>query len=229
MKIGIIGAGNIGSALAHRFRAAGHDVAIANSRGPQTLTQLAKETGARAVPVEDAVRGNDIVVVAIPEGRVKDLPPKLFAGAPKELIVIDTGNYYPQQRDGRIDGIEEGLPESRWVEQEIGHPVVKAFNTIIAPSLLAEGKPAGAPGRIAVPVAADDARAKAVVMRLIDEIGFDPIDDGTIDESWRQQPGSPVYIKKFGADATRRALREARKTRDPAWRATSGSPSARAR
>jgi predicted dinucleotide-binding enzyme len=210
MKIGIIGAGHIGSALAHRFRAKGHDVAIANSRGPETLTQLVQETGAHAVTVEDAARGKDVVVVTIPEKAVPALPKNLFAGA-EHTVVVDTGNYYPEQRDGRIDGIENGLAESRWVEQQIGHPVVKAFNTMPAATLLADGKPAGTPGRLAIPAAADDARAKAVVMRLIDEIGFDPVDGGTLDESWRQQPGSPAYGTRLDADTTRRALQDARR------------------
>jgi predicted dinucleotide-binding enzyme len=210
MKIGIIGAGHIGSTLARRFRAEGHDVAIANSRGPESLEQLARETGAHAVTVEEAARGKDVVVVTIPEKAVPALPKHLFADA-EHTVVVDTGNYYPEQRDGRIESIEHGLPESRWVEQQIGHPVVKAFNTMVAASLLADGTPAGTPGRLAIPAAADDAQAKAVVMRLIDEIGFDPVDGGTIDESWRQQPGSQAYGRRLDADTTRRALQEARR------------------
>jgi len=224
MKIGIIGSGNIGGALTRRFRAVGHEVAVANSRGPASLTDLAQETGAHAVSVEEAARGNDVVVVTIPLKRVEDLRPGLFAEAPANVIVIDTGNYYPQQRDGRIDGIEAGSTESGWVEQRLGHSVVKAFNNIFAAHLLENGKPAGTPGRIALPVAGDDPNAKAIVMQLIDEIGFDALDAGTIDESWRQQPGSPVYVKDYDVEGTRRALREARKERSPEWRATPNSP-----
>ncbi len=139
-------------------------------------------------------------------------------------MVIDTCNYYPRQRDGRIDAIENGLPESRWVEQQLGRPVVKAFNNIYAQYLMELGKPAGTPGRIALPVAGDDPAAKKKVMQLVDELGFDPIDDGTLDESWRQQPGSPVYTKDFDAAGVRRALNEAKKERAPEWRATSSSP-----
>ncbi len=224
MKIGIIGSGNIGGALTRRFRAVGHEVAVANSRGPTSLTDLAQETGAHAVSVEEAARGNDVVVVTIPLKRVEDLRPGLFAEAPANVLVIDTGNYYPQQRDGRIDGIEAGSTESGWVEQRLGHSVVKAFNNIFAAHLLENGKPAGTPGRIALPVAGDDPNAKAIVMQLIDEIGFDALDAGTIDESWRQQPGSPVYVKDYDVEGTRRALREARKERAPEWRATPNSP-----
>lgn len=224
MKIGIIGSGNIGGALTRRFRAVGHEVAVANSRGPASLAEVARETGAHAVSVEEAASGNDVVVVAIPLKRVEDLPSGLFADAPANVVVIDTGNYYPQQRDGRIDGIEAGSTESGWVEQRLGHSVVKAFNTIIAQHLLESGEPAGTPGRIALPVAGDDPHAKTIVRDLINEIGFDAIDAGTVDESWRQQPGSPGYIKDFDADGARRALSEARKERAPEWRATPNSP-----
>ena len=224
MKIGIIGSGNIGGALTRRFRAVGHDVAVANSRGPASLSDLARETGASAVSVEQAARGRDVVVVTIPLKRVEDLPPGLFADAPANLIVIDTGNYYPQHRDGRIDGIEAGMTESGWVEQQIGHAVVKAFNSIYAAHLLENGKPAGTAGRIALAVAGDDPNAKRTVMRLIDEIGFDTVDAGTIAESWRQQPGSPGYCKDYDVDGVRRALGEARRERAPEWRATPMSP-----
>ncbi len=224
MKIGIIGAGNIGGALTRRFRAVGHDVAVANSRGPASLAELVKETGARAVSVDEAARGNDVVVVTIPLKRIEDLPSGLFADASANLVVIDTGNYYPQQRDGRIDGIEAGMTESGWVQQQLGHSVVKAFNTIYAQHLLENGKPAGTPGRIALSVAGDDRDAKATVMQLIDEIGFDTVDAGTIEESWRQQPGSPGYCKDFDLAGVRRALSESRKERASEWRSTPNSP-----
>src|SRR3569833_1311537 len=140
MKIGIIGAGHIGGTLTRRIRALGHDVAVANSRGPETLQSLAKETGAQAVDVHDAVRGKDLVVVTIPEKAVPKLPRDLFADVPAATVVVDTGNYYPQ-RDGRIAEIESGTTESRWVARQIGRPVVKAFNNIMAKHLLENGKP----------------------------------------------------------------------------------------
>jgi len=224
MNIGIIGSGNIGGALTRRFRAAGHDVAVANSRGSASLADFAAETGAHAIPVEDVARGNNVVVVAVPLKNIEDLPLGLFADAPAHLIVIDTSNYYPQHRDGRIGGIEAGETESRWVEQRLGRPVVKVFNSIIAQHLLEHGKPAGATGRIALAVAGDDADAKATVMRLVDEIGFDAVDAGTIEDSWRQQPGSPGYLKDYDAAGVRRALGEARRERAPEWRATPNSP-----
>src|SRR5689334_7563431 len=131
MNIGIIGAGHIGGTLVRRLTALGHEVAVANSRGPETLANLARDTGARAVTVEQAAKGKDLVVVTIPEKSVPELPKGLFGDA-TETVVVDTGNYYPRQRDGRIDDIERGTPESRWVERQLGHPVVKAFNNIFA-------------------------------------------------------------------------------------------------
>jgi predicted dinucleotide-binding enzyme len=224
MKIGIIGAGNIGGTLARRLVSLGHEVVIANSRSPKSLSRLAGETGATAVTVPDTVRGVDVVVVTIPEAKVRDLPKDLFAHVPSQVPVIDTGNYYPRQRDGRIAEIEAGLPESRWVEQQLGRPVIKAFNNIYAQHLLDYGKPAGAPDRIALPVAGDDAVAKAVVLKLVDQLGFDAVDAGGLDESWRQQPGSPVYTKDFDAAGVRRALSKARQERTETWRATANSP-----
>jgi predicted dinucleotide-binding enzyme len=220
LRIGLIGAGNIGGNLARRFAALGHEVAVANSRGPETLAGLAAETGARAVTVQEAARGKDVVVVTIPQKNVPDLPAGLFDGVPGDVVVVDTGNYYPRPRDGRIEGIEEGLTESRWVERQLGRPVVKAFNNIYARHLLDRGRPAGTPGRIALPVAGDDPAAKAVVMRLVDELGFDPVDAGGLDDSWRQQPGTPVYAKDYDAEGVRRALAEATPGRKPEWRAS---------
>ncbi len=224
MNIGIIGAGNIGGALARRFRAAGHDVAIANSRGPQSLADLAKETGATPVAVSDAARGRDVVVVTIPMKQLESLPSGLFADASPNLVVIDTNNYYPRHRDGRIAGIEDGSTESRWVESQLGHAVVKAFNNIYALHLQKNGEPAGTQGRITLPVAGDDAAAKTIVMRLVDEIGFDAVDAGTLDESWKQQPGTPCYTIDFDRAKLTSALGEAKNERTDEWRATKDSP-----
>ena len=221
MNIGIIGAGNIGGNLTRRLTALGHNVSVANSRGPESLWQLASETHAQAVTVEEAVKNKDLIVVTIPEKNIPTLPKGLFANLGPNVVVLDTGNYYPQQRDGRIAGIEDGLTESGWVEQQIGHPVIKAFNNIYAAHLLSNGKPKGSPGRIALPVAGDDPKAKKFVMDLVDALGFDPVDDGTIADSWRQQPGTPAYAQDFDAAGVKRALGEASKERKAEWRAKS--------
>ena len=218
MKIGIIGAGHIGGTLTRRFAQLGHDVSVANSRAPETLAGLAAETGATAVTASDAVRDKDVVIVSIPENGIPDLPDTLFDGARSDTVVVDTGNYYPR-RDGRIDGIEGGTPESKWVSEQLGRPVVKAFNNIVAQHLLEDGRPAGDPNRIALPVSGDDPAAKRVVMRLVDELGFDAVDAGTLDESWRQQPGTPVYAADFKAAGVRRALAEASPERPAGFRA----------
>lgn len=224
MKIGIIGTGNIGGNLTRKFRQLGHDVAIANSRGPETLKDLATETGATPVTVKDAAKGRDLVVITIPEAHIKDLPKDLFAGAGKDLIVVDTGNYYPRNRDGRIAGIEDGLTESEWVEKQIGRPVIKVFNNMYAEHLLKRGVPKGKPGRLALPVAGDNQAHKSVVMNLVDQMGFDPVDAGPLNQSWRQQPDTPVYGTDLNADGTRRALAAASPERKPEWRATDKSP-----
>lgn len=224
MRIGIVGSGSIGGALTRRFRDVGHEVSVANSQGPASLADLAQQTGAHPTSVEVAARGNEIVAVAVPLRQIVDLPPGLFADAPADLIVIDTSNYYPQHRDGYIDEIESELPESRWVERHLGRPVVKVFNSMMATQLQAGGKPAGAPGRIALAVAGDDPKAKATVATFLDGIGFDAVDAGTIEDSWRQQPGSPGYLKDYDVSGVRHALAEARNERAPEWRAILNSP-----
>lgn len=224
MKIGLIGAGNIGGALAHRLTALGHQVLIANSRGPDSLRDLAAQSGATAVERSEAVRGVDLIVLTIPMRKVESLPKDLFASVPLATPVVDTSNYYPRQRDGRIEAVEKGMLESRWVEQQIGRPVIKAFNNIYARHLQENGKAKGAPGRIALPISGDDATTKAIVMQLIDDLGFDPIDVGGLDASWRHQPGTPVYTTDLDAAGVRKALTEAKKERTPQWSGTDKSP-----
>ncbi|GAB3823661.1 NADPH-dependent F420 reductase [Hymenobacter jeollabukensis] len=208
MNIGIIGAGHIGSALAERLTGLGHTVYIANSRGPETLKDVEQKTGAKAVTAEEAARrGSDIVVVTIPLKNIPDLPKDLLAAVPADVPVIDTSNYYPLLRDGKIQELETGdLTESEWVQQHLGRPVVKVFNNIYAHHIVEKGQPAGTPGRIALPVAGDDAAAKQKVMALVDELGFDAVDDGTLRQSWRQQPGGPVYGNDLPADKLRAQL-----------------------
>ena len=218
MRIGIIGAGNMGATLAFRLTQLGHQVTIANSRGPQTLADVANRTGATPVPISQVSSKADVVIVAIPEKSVPAVAAGLLSALPEDTVIVDTGNYVPQLRDGHIDAIDAGLPESHWVQSQLRHPVVKAFNTIRPASLADLGKPAGAAERIAVPVAGDDPVAKAVVLGLADQLGFDGLDVGPLAESWRQQPGTPVYIADLPLDAARQALQDATPEQTVSWR-----------
>jgi predicted dinucleotide-binding enzyme len=219
MEIGIIGAGNIGGTLTRLLTGVGHTVKVANSRDPETLAELAAETGATAVWAAEAPVGADLVIVSIPQKNVPDLAPGIVATAKPGAPVIETNNYYPRERDGLIEAIEAGTPESQWVSDHLGVPVFKAFNGIYWKHLLERGKPTGTPGRIALPVAGDDPAGKQIVFDLIDAIGFDPVDGGTIAESWRQQPNTPVYGKDLDAAGAIRALAEASPERTEAFSA----------
>jgi len=209
MRIAIIGAGSMGRILAERLGKLGHQISIANARGPASLTELAAEIGATPVSVVDAAHAGEIVFLAIPTKAVPELPRGLFANVADSVVVIDLGNYHPELRDGRIDAIGQGMPDSRWVAQQIGRPVIKAFNNIYAASLLEKGAPRGTKGRIALSVAGDPPDARAAVLRLVDDLGFDPVDGGDLDDSWRQQTGTPAYCRDLDAAALRRALAEA--------------------
>jgi predicted dinucleotide-binding enzyme len=217
MNIAIIGSGMVGSTLARRLARLGHIVSIANSRGPDTLRQFAAEIGATAVAASDAARSGGIVIVAIPERAVMDLPKDLFAGVAADTVVIDTGNYYPS-RDGQITAIDTGQMESRWVSERLGRPVVKAFNTIYFKNVLEKGAPRGAAGRLAVPVAADRGAERETVSKLVDDLGFDPVDAGELDDSWRQQPGTPCYGKELEAPQLKEALAAAERNRIAEYR-----------
>ena len=219
MRIGIIGAGGLGGTLARRLAKLGHQVSIANSRGPGTLAALAADFGATPVSVVDAANSGELVIISIPTKAVADLPRDLFTSAPSSVVVIDTCNYHPELRDGRIDAIDRGMLDSQWVAYLLGRPVIKAFNNILAESLLEKGVARGTTGRIALSVAGDSFDAKATVLRLVDDLGFDPVDGGDLDNSWRQQPGTPAYCRDLEAGALRRALAEADRSRIAEYRA----------
>lgn len=200
MKIGILGVGHIGKTLARRLSAAGHDVKVADSRGPETIEADLLASGARAVTTAQAVEDIDVVILSIPLNRLPGIAP-LIAKLPAETVVMDTSNYY-LQRDGTIDAIEAGRVESLWVAEQLGRPIAKAWNSIGSDSFAKKGTPAGSPDRIALPVAADRDRDRKVGMTLVEDTGFDAFDVGTLAESWRQQPGAPCYC----TDLTRKEL-----------------------
>lgn len=191
MNIGVIGTGNIGEMIVRKLRDADYRVKMANARGPESLKDLAAKTGAIPVSVEQVVQDVDMLFIVVPQKSIPELPKGLLNKAKNETIVIDVGNYYPQ-RDGRIDEIENGLTDSAWVEKQIGRPVVKVLNSIVSKALAAV-RSAGSKDRVALPISGDNPKAKEIVAQVIDRIGFDSVDAGTIAESWRQQPGSPVY------------------------------------
>ena len=219
MDIGIIGAGYIGGTLTRLLTDRGHSVRVANSRDPQTLSDLAGETGARPVWAADAAADADLVIVSIPQKNVLNLAAGIVSTAKAGAPVIETNNYYPQQRDGYIEEIEDGTPESVWVSKHLGVPVFKVFNGIYWQHLLESGLPPGSAGRIALPIAGDDPTGKQVVFELVDSLGFDPVDGGSLAESWRQQPGTPVYGADLDAAGVRRALLEASPERSADFRA----------
>jgi predicted dinucleotide-binding enzyme len=209
----------MGEILARHLAKLGHQLSIANSRGPESLTALAAEICATPVSVVDAAQAGEIVIIAIPTKAVADLPRALFANVPSSVVIIDIGNYHPELRDGRIDAIDRGMLDSQWVAQQIGRPVIKAFNNILAKSLLEKGVPRGTKGRIALSIVGDSLDAKAGVLRIVDDLGFDPVDGGDLDNSWRQQPGTPAYCRDLEAAALRHALTEADRSRIAEYRA----------
>jgi len=218
MKIGIIGIGNIGGTLARKLSTAGHEVRVANSKGAEGVRAFAQEIGATPVDARGAVEGADLVILSIPFPVVAKLPKDLFDGLAESAPIVDTGNYYPGLRDPHIPELDEGKVESVWISEQIGRPIIKAFNNILAYSLAELGRPAGSPDRIAVAVAGDDAQAKRIVMDIVNEVGFDPVDGGPLSESWRQQPGTPGYCCDYDAEMMGKALREAVPGKAPAIR-----------
>jgi predicted dinucleotide-binding enzyme len=223
MKIGVIGIGEMGSTLARGWRAAGHTVRVANSRGPSAVKAFADEIGAEATDIHGAVDGAEVVLMAMAFPKAPTLPADLFARAPDNLVIIDTSNYYPDVRDARIAEIDAGMPESVWISKQLGRPIFKAFNTLMYYALANFGRPQGAPGRIAIPVSGDDTDGKWDVMSLVNDMGFEPVDGGLLAESWRQQPSTPAYCCDYDADTALRGIRAAVKgraevIRDTLWR-----------
>jgi len=205
MNIGIIGSGEMGSCLATYFVKLGHAVSIANSRGPGSLKQISEDTGATAATVEEAMGNKKLLIVSIPEKNIPRLK-SLFTELPGDVVVIDTGNYYPNLRDGDIPGLEQDAIDSSWVQQQLCVPVIKVFNSILATSIHHFRRPRGDKNRNAMAVSGDDTKAKELVFFLIDELGFDPFDIGDISQSWKQQPGSPIYCRDISFEEMKKRV-----------------------
>jgi predicted dinucleotide-binding enzyme len=208
--IGLIGAGHIGSQLARLAVRHGYDVVVSNSRRPETLTELVNELGprARAGTPQEAAAAGDVVVVTIPLKNIDDLPAAPLAGK----TVIDTNNYYPE-RDGHITELDdERTTTSELLQQQLAaSKIVKAFNHIYAAALTTDGQPGDTPGRRALAIAGNDAEAKRIVAKLIDQFGFDVVDIGPLSESWRIQRDTPGYGPRRTAEELRRDLAAAQR------------------
>jgi predicted dinucleotide-binding enzyme len=202
--IGFIGAGNIGSQVARVAIADGYEVVLSNSRDPETLAELIAELGehARAATPVEAAEAGDFVVVSIPLKAIDTVPVAPLAGK----LVIDTNNYYPQ-RDGQIAALDaQQTTSASLLQQHLPEShVVKAFNAIRAAEITTTGTPSGTPGRRALAIAGDDPESNTLVASFLDRIGFDTVDLGPLDESWRIEPGTPGY----GADFTQAELEAA--------------------
>ncbi len=205
MRIGIIGSGNIGGTLAELWARAGHQIAIANSRGPESLTELVERLGpsVRATTVEEAARFGDIVLLAVPFRKPEALPPPL---AVTGKVVIDAMNPYTDS--GEIMDLEGKASSAVTAERLPGAVLVKAFNTILAETLRSEGRPSvPKEQRLVIFLAGDSARAKARVATLIQEIGFTPIDTGSLARGGRfQEPGSKIYERPLLPAEARRLV-----------------------
>jgi len=206
----MIGAGEMGGTLIRQYSRAGHIVKMANSSGTEKLKSLALETGASAVKLTEIVTDVDVIVITIPLIGILKLPQHLFKNTSASTTVIDTCNYYPI-RDGIIEDIEDGMPESVWVSNQLQRPVIKAYNSILYRSLVNSGLPKGTVSRLALPIAGDDKQSKDLLSILIDNSGFDSLDYGSLQDSWKQQPGSPVYCTDLTLTQLKKSIEKARK------------------
>ena len=206
MKIGIIGAGLIGQILAKKYSACGHQLKLADRKGKAAIKAVADAAGAQAVEVDEVVQNIDVLIVSIPLVNIPNLVDTLKGKIDESTIIVETTNYWPH-RDGNIEAIDNGMVNSVWVQQQFGRPVVKAFSNIAAYSMATEGKASGTADRIALAVSGDVQQAVDVVMGLVDESGFDALDAGKLEDSWRQQACGPAYC----TDLTLTELIDARK------------------
>ncbi|GAB3155051.1 NAD(P)-binding domain-containing protein [Micromonospora sonneratiae] len=207
MRIGIIGAGHVGGTLAQLLAKHGHEVMVANSRGPQTLHGLVDRISGEvsAGTAAEAAEFGDVVVTSVPFGRYPELP----TGGLADKTVVDTTNYYPE-RDGHYPDLDQGSTTSSELVQAhlAGAHLVKAFNTMYWEHLRDYGRQSSAQFRYALPVSGDDDQAKRTVQDLVEQLGFEPVDTGTLaDGGRRQQPGSPIYGADLSGDELRSRIR----------------------
>ena len=216
MKIGIIGTGAIGSILAQKLSTAGHQIKVTNTRAMPELERLAASLGATAASLPDVVKDVDAIIFSIPFKAFRDLPKDLLKEVPKDVVVMDTSNYYPL-RDGEIAELEQ-LSESVYISEILNRPIIKVFNNILEYTLKHKGKATGAADRIAISIAGDIEEHKKLAAHVVDQTGFDTVDGGSLAESWRQQPGTPAYCTELAEADLKRALAAAEKGKAPAIR-----------
>ncbi|MGE8341833.1 MAG: NADPH-dependent F420 reductase [Flavobacterium sp.] len=217
MKIGIIGTGAIGGTIAKKMAQAGHEVKVNNTDQADKLQTRAEELGVQAATLKNVVKDVDVIILSLPTIAIPTLPKDLLAGVPENVIVVDTSNYYPF-RDADIEEIKNGKVESIWVSEQLGRPVVKAFNNLLAETLANGGKNSGAEDRIAMAVAGDDPQAKKVIAALVNGAGYDAVDSGRLSESWRHQPGTPAYCTELNEEELKQALSDGVKEAAPSLR-----------
>ncbi|WP_404444331.1 NAD(P)-binding domain-containing protein [Sutcliffiella horikoshii] len=214
MRFGIIGAGPIGSIISKKLVKNGHDVKIADARGIKRLE--GKELAGTAVLAENAIKDIAVLIISLP---IKALPSirNIIDQVGEEVIIVDTSNYYPF-RDGKIEEIENGMVESVWVSNQLGRPLIKAFNNLLAYTLEHEGKSGDSSERLAMAVAGDNQSQKQVVMDIVSDLGFDAVDSGSLSDSWRHQPGTPAYCTELTKNDLTEALKKANKDNAPLLR-----------
>ena len=222
-RIGILGAGHIGRQLANKLQAAGHEVKVANSGDPRTVAADVLATGARAEWANDVVKDVDALILSIPFFKMPALRP-LISGLSDQTVIIDTSNYYPgkagyyQGRDPVISELDGNKAETEWMQEQLGHPLAKAWNNILSEALDKKSQPKGHPDRLAIAVAADRPHDLEIAKALVELTGFDAFHTGTIRDSWRQQPGAPVYCTDMKASELPSALASTERSRLPARR-----------
>ncbi|WEK71433.1 MAG: NAD(P)-binding domain-containing protein [Candidatus Chryseobacterium colombiense] len=211
MKIGIIGTGAIGGTIAKKMSQAGHEVKIANSGDPQKLKARANELGTVPSDINNIAKDVDVLILSVPTTVVPELSGDLFSGN-DDLVIVDTTNYYPF-RDGEIEELKNGKVESVWVSEKIGRPVIKAFNNLLAETLINGGKEQGEENRIAMAISGDDEQSKKSISSLANDAGYDVVDAGSLSESWRHQPGTPAYCTELDVKDLSNALLDADKNK----------------
>jgi predicted dinucleotide-binding enzyme len=217
MKIGLIGTGVVGSGIAKKMVATGHKVKVNNRSQWSELVLKAKELDASPATLEELVKDVEVIFLSVPTIAIPGFSKDLFKNIQPDVIIVETTNYYPF-RDGEIEELVNGKVESVWVSEQLGMPVIKAFSSLPAYSLMHGGKDGGTDDRIAIAVSGDDERAKQIISRLINDAGFDAVDAGSLSESWRHQPGTPAYCTNLNAAQLKKALASGIREKAPSIR-----------